>query len=113
MPGYHEAPGEPVEPGKMASSRARELASALGKSAIEFARLVGCHYSQDTDIVIFDVEVELPQRLTHPIRPFERLAVLFDHDDADMPEVLALRDGFPWVPHVNLRNFEQPRSLCL
>ena len=113
MAGYHEAIGEPIESGKMASSKARELALALGGSAIEFASLVGCHATSETDIVIFDAEVELPQRLAYPILPSERLAVLFDHDDVDMPEVLALREGFPWVPHVNLRDFEQPRSLCL
>jgi len=30
-----------------------------------------------------------------------------------MPEVLALREDFPLVPHLNLRREEKPRSLCL
>ena len=94
-------------------AQSAELASALEDSSIEFARLVGCRTAQGTDIIIFDAEVEVPQRLAYPIQPFERLAVLFDRDDADMPEVLALREDFPQTPHVNLRDFELPRSLCL
>lgn len=113
MTSYLETLGEPVERGELASPRARLLADALADSTIEFARPIECRADQNFDVVIFDVEVELPQRLVHPIRSFERIAVLFDPNDRDTPEVLALREDFPWVPHVNLRPFERPRSLCL
>ena len=67
-----------------------------------------------TETLVIEVEVELPQRnRIHDIRRFERVAVIFDPTDELVPEVLALRADFPHVPHLNLRSFELPRSLCL
>lgn len=66
------------------------------------------------EIVVLDVDVELPQRRVHDIRHRERLAVVFPPGDAWQPDVLALRSDFPVsVPHLNQRDRGLPRSLCL
>ena len=47
MAKYLDIPGEPIAPGTMVSLKARELASALKDSSIEFARLVGRRTARD------------------------------------------------------------------
>ncbi len=93
--------------------RARELAERLAASEIPFARLLSLSESNGTGIVTLEVDVELAQDRVYDIRPRERISVEFCHDDAQAPEVLALRSSFPLVPHLNLRPSELPRSLCL
>src|SRR5690606_11683758 len=88
---YLEPPGQPVERGELSSPRARQLAVALADSTIEIARLAECRSDQAFALVFFDVEVDVPQRPVAPTRPFERIAVLFDPNDRDTPEALALR----------------------
>lgn len=65
------------------------------------------------ETVIFDLKVERPNNVVADIRYEERVAVQFDEKDTDHPEVLALRDDFPTLPHTNLRSEPKPISLCL
>ena len=65
------------------------------------------------DVIVFDIEPERPQKLHNDIRGLETVAVLFGDDDQLYPEVLALREDFPMVPHVNRRPLEFPGNLCL
>lgn len=65
------------------------------------------------EIIVFDAEVEIGQRVHHDIRGIERIAAVFTSEDNATPEVLALREDFPQVPHLNPGLFEMPRSLCL
>jgi len=74
-------------------------------SLVEIRRI-----ANGTEIIIFDTEVEVGQRTVHDIRSKERIAVGFIPEDNVFPEVLALREDFPKVPHVNLRPAEKPRS---
>jgi hypothetical protein len=79
-----------------------------------FITLIETKCQEDgTEVIIFDAEVELGQRVFNDIRPIERVALLFNGFDIDFPEVLVLRRDFPRVPHLNLRLNEFPRSLCL
>ena len=107
------ARGEPCDDSTSFAPRARKLAELLRASEIPFARLVSLSKTEDTDIVTLEVDVELAQDRIHDIRLQERIAAEFPHDDARAPEVLALRRSFPLVPHLNLRDAEIPRSLCL
>ena len=107
------AKGEPCEDAALFAPRARELAELLQTGEIPFARLVSLSRTECADVVALEVEVELAQDRVHDIRPKERIAVEFLQDDARPPEVLALRSDFPCVPHLNLRDVEIPRSLCL
>ena len=81
---------------------------------LPYARFVECRrISADIETVVFDVDVQLGQRLIHDIRRVERIAATFQRADLYFPETLALRYGFPAVPHLNISTKQYPRSLCL
>ena len=105
--------GEIAEPSDLAFPKAQELKHLLQSDVNPFARLLECRKSEDQEIVVFEVDVESPQRPTHDIKHQERLAAVFFEGDQRQPEVLSLRPDFPLVPHLNLRTEELPRSLCL
>jgi len=110
---YHTAPGEVTTVSSLRVSKARELAGFLSEGLHQYATLVECRVLPDAEVVVFEVEVELPQIRIHPIERFERIAVIFSERDIQVPETLALREDFPLVPHLNLHAQEFPRSLCL
>lgn len=108
------------EPGSCSSTElqgvmARAFAEALARGLLPFARLEACRRYDVLEVVVFEVEVELVQRVVHDIRYVERLAVVFNTEAPnEAPEVLALREDFPVdAPHINLRRWAYPRSLCL
>jgi hypothetical protein len=92
--------------------KARELARVLITNP--YTRLIEARRDPSgNEIIIFETEVELGQRMKYDIRPVERIAIVIDVHDKKIPEVLALRSTFPRVPHLNLGTREIPRSLCL
>lgn len=115
---YLEAPGEPSSPPELLLPKAKDLANVLSSGRVPYVRFIECHKWVEAgemigEVVVFDVEVELSQRARHGIEPVERIAVTFWADDKRLPETEGLRDSFPLVPHLNLRQQELPRSLCL
>jgi len=112
--GNHAAPGTPIAVEELVVPKARELARVLQLSCIDHADLVGATRHRNDDVVIFDVEPKLHQVRVNAINCVERIAAVFSATDDHTPEVLALREDFPWVQqHLNLRDKEFPRSLCL
>src|SRR5437870_11766427 len=107
------APGKRVAISKLATSRARDLAEAL--ASLAYVRLLECRTGGDppVDYVIVELEVELPQYPVNDIRKSEVCAIAFPSTPGSSPDVLALREDFPQVPHLNLREQEFPRSLCV
>lgn len=104
-------------PDSLGRSDARSLAQRLVRG-VSFARLVECRRGTAGELVVMDVDVEVPQRPAYDIRLEERIGLWFDAADSsgvdNPPEVFALRDDFPGdAPHVNLRAHDYPRSLCL
>lgn len=102
----------------LALPRAAQLARALGSGRLAYVTLVECRTRTAAggaaeEVVVFDAELQRPQRPRHPIQRVERIAAVFSAADDFYPEVLALRADFPKVPHLNLRADEFPRSLCL
>lgn len=98
--------------------RAKALAEAAGARGLPYVKLVECRqftadFGDTAETVVFDVEVERPQRPVNDIRRVERISATFLPADRSYPEVLALRDDFPRVSHTNIRPAEFPRSLCL
>jgi proteasome lid subunit RPN8/RPN11 len=98
--------------------RAIALAEAVADHGLPYVEFVECRqYTLTTgdlaETVVFDVEVERPQKPANDIRKTERIAVTFVPSDSFYPEVLALRGDFPRVTHTNVRTTEYPRSLCL
>ena len=112
MTQFLEPEGDPIEPERLSLPRARAFMVALADHSNDYARLVECRTTAVSELVVFEVDVELGQIRTHPIQHRERLVAVFRDDDTT-PEVLALREDFPSVPHLNLRLHELPRSLCL
>lgn len=113
---YLPAPGESITIEELSIPKAQMVAHILQHGIIPFVQFVACcrlSQSGNAEVIVFDVEIELGQRKVHDIHRYERIAVIFNRDDTTYPEVLALRDDFPRVPHLNLRKDEFPRSLCL
>jgi hypothetical protein len=67
----------------------------------------------NTEVVIVDVEAQLPLKKEENIRRIERFAIVFQDHDLYAPLVLSLRSDFPEVVHLNPVGWELPRSLCL
>lgn len=96
--------------------KAQDFAEVLSKGTLPFVHFLECRRSIDDkkiDIVIFEVEIERSQKVVFDIRRKELIAVLFYSDKTILPEVLALRKDFPLAPHLNLRPWNYPKSLCL
>ncbi len=109
-------PGDSIDRDELTVQRARDVAQLIGAVSPPYVRLVECRRRTDAfdgDVLVLEVEVELPQRPLHDIRRHEPLAVTFLTDDRNYPEVEALRTDFPQVPHLNLRAGDTPKSLCL
>jgi len=102
--------------GALKCNKAKELAELLDSKALDYIHLNECRVLIEEpkfEIVIFTIEVERSQEIAHDIKAVETIAVLFDPSDKCTPEVFALREDFPKVPHTNLRLFDKPISLCL
>lgn len=114
---FAEAP-RVCAPRELRHPDARALARRLDVG-LPFARLVECRQGTACDLVVVDVEVETPQRPAYDIRFEERMAIWFAAEPSppgptSQPEVFALREDFPGnAPHINLRPYDYPRSLCL
>ena len=109
------APGDPLDPGALALDRAREVRDALDwypcVRLIEARRRVSG--DRHEEVLVVEIEAELPQDLVHDIRSPERVAVGFERSDRGYPAVLALRTEFPHVPHLYCSSAGEPRMLCL
>lgn len=101
-----------IEPSSITVPAAAGAVLSVTQSG-SYAALVECRATEGADIVVLDVEVERPQVPVHDIRAVERIAAVFPRDNGSLPEALALREGFPRVPHLNQRAETRPRSLCL
>lgn len=112
---YIDLKGEIADADAFEIPRSRQIASAITGGRLDFVRLVECRkiVGKSIEILVIDVEVERPQVIVNPILRSERLAVVLALADARYPEVLALRKGFPVVPHLNITYDEDTRSLCL
>ncbi len=108
--------GQIVPPSALKIPRATRLVKLLAQARLCYVRLIECRKigeDKPAETVVFEVEVERPRDLVHPICRFERVAATFMPDDNCYPEVIALRADFPRVPHLNLRETESPKNLCL
>lgn len=117
---YLDAPGAITAPGDLHIAKAQETVRALTGGALPFVEFVECRRvpsvaegGDGTEVVVFDVEVELSQLKSQDIHRRERVAVVYHPSDVATPEVLTLRADFPRVGHLNPRLVELPRSLCL
>lgn len=112
---YIQLPGAPVDASSLNIPRARAIVSVITEGRLDFVRFLECRRttSSSIEMLVIEVEVERPQEVVNDIRRVERLAVVLAPEDDSYPEVLALRKGFPEVPHLNASTDESTRSLCL
>lgn len=108
-----DPPGSPVETADLVTAKARGVVSLIESGRFNYFRVVETRRTSGADVVVVDVEPEVPQHPAALIHRVERLAcVLFDGDGA-MPLTLSLRSDFPEVPHLNLVDALSWPSLCL
>jgi len=65
------------------------------------------------EVLVIDIEPELPQDLVYEIASQERLSLSFLEGAPDAPTVTALREDFPRVLHLNSTAAGDPKSLCV
>ncbi len=110
---YCDVSGDLFRPNALEISKAKDLALSLSTERIDFARFVECRRRDETEVVVFDVDVEIAQVQCYPIKARERISASFTKEDDYAPVVHALRVDFPRVPHLNLHRQEYPRNMCL
>ncbi|MDB6024981.1 MAG: ThiF family protein [Verrucomicrobiales bacterium] len=119
IPQYLPAPGKKARRGLLITARAKGLVQFVetlgqgGVKIISVGRIAQAESVPGADVVELEIQVERPQTVVQDIRREERIAVVFSDLDDSYPEVLALRTDFPSVPHLNQRDVEFPKSLCL
>src|SRR6266540_4202616 len=114
-PARFPADGDLVAADGLQIQKAREVVSTLAGGLLPFIRLVeGRRTTAGDEVVVFDVEPEVPQHPAADIRRNERIATTFFKEDDRTPHVAALRRDFPRsLPHVNREPADRPASLCL
>ena len=109
------APGDRVDPEALEFDGACQVRDAL--DGYPFGRLIEARAAGSgggrVEVVVVEVEPELPQAFVYEIRPEERLAITFDEYGRRCPRVLALREGFPAMPHLNSTRAGAPKDLCI
>ncbi len=111
---HHEILGEPIRSDEAAIAKARELIEILITGVLPFLRLAKVKRRLDgSEVVIVEVNPEVPTQPAHDIRVAESIAVIFDPEDRMGPAALALRQDFPDVPHTFLVPAGSMKSLCL
>lgn len=103
--------GDPSSQDELKIPKARALAEAI--TAFQFASLLEVRHKDQSEGLIVEFQVELPQSPPVPILPRERIAIEIDPNDNIAPQVYALRKDFPETPHQNLTPPNQPKALCL
>jgi hypothetical protein len=110
---YYPVVGEPAEAGSLRLPKAVELVQLLRQPALPHVRLVGCQQFDNYELVVVDVEAEVPQYPVHDVRSVERVAIGFGPADTEHQTILALRRDFPLVPHLHFGAEGVARALCL
>ncbi|GAA4422351.1 Mov34/MPN/PAD-1 family protein [Bremerella cremea] len=110
--------GEIIEASSLRIPRALALAAVVEKGTHPYVKLVECRRIEGKDIdvleaVVFDVEVERPQRIANDIKREERIAVSFTAGDDSSPVVMAMREDFPRVSHTNATRKGLACVLCI
>lgn len=109
---WRDPPGQTsIDSHALEIAKAKEFYAAI--RVHPYANSLECRRGDAQEIIVFEVEVEVPQRPVFEIRKTERLAAIFTPDNANYPEVVSLRPDFPPIPHLNLRPIGASPSLCL
>ena len=111
---FLEISGKRISSNELSIKKAHDLALAIQSEDNPHVSLLECKcLSNEEEVVIFEIEIELGQKRVYEILNTERIGICFDSMDKKAPKVLALRKDFPLTPHQFLKEEEFPRNLCL
>lgn len=107
--------GTEIETSSLSLEKAQRFAELLRACGDDlYASLQSVRRTEDgTEIVVFTVNVERPQKLVHDIKRVEWLQAAFEQAENRPPLVSLLRKNFPLVPHTNLTPKDNPKQACL
>jgi hypothetical protein len=106
--------GKPIDENDLPPGPAKDLAQAIrhrNDSTVDLGEIRFDEASGQT-VLFARIEVQRPQKLAHPIRQVEPIAILFSAKDL-RPGVFSARDDFPDTPHQNWVPQGFPASLCI
>ncbi len=106
-------PGNLIDKTELEIPKAKEIIAALND--IPYFKFIESRKIQEPyeEIIVFDVSLNITQKIINDIHRIERIAVVFTREDIYQPQVLTLRDDFPQTPHMNLMREEKPKNICL
>lgn len=106
--------GDPCPDDRFSSIYSKAFVKFLrGPDVNGTARIISCRSSEVAETVICEIDVVLPQHPLADIQEKELVACRFPTGRCNSPDVSALRDSFPRLPHQNLQAEGKPKSLCL
>lgn len=113
---YHELAGfAPADRAALRLQHALELSNAIERNRdVSLLRVLRSTDGSDREALVVDVECdEIPNRNSVGLRSPERLAIVVGAGGNSPPAVLALRQDFPRVMHLNATPAGEPQSMCL
>lgn len=115
MPGFNVDNLNDLE--EISYSRSKSLVNAISNNEyFEYhgAKLLGNKDVSYAEILIVTLTCDgVPDANTFGINYRERLCIVVNSDENDIPEVWALREDFPSLPHMNDRLASMPNNICL
>ncbi|MCW8087711.1 ThiF family adenylyltransferase [Sabulicella glaciei] len=93
-------------------AEARAVAEFMRRYGAPAGSFVEGRRRGDQELVILDLLTAAPQRPVYPIRPAERIGILFARENAQ-PFVTMLRDDFPDTEHQQLVPEGMPAAICI
>lgn len=111
---WWESFGTEISANNLAIPRARALAQAAERGLLIGGRLSAIKVSKDKlhEAILLELDVERPQDSAVDIKRREPITIVFQQKDS-LPEVRAVRTGFPRTIHQNYSNPSEPPWLCI
>ena len=106
--------GTEISTSDLTIPRARALAQVAERGLLIAGRLSAIKVSKDKlhEAILLELDVERPQDSVVDIKRREPIAVVFQQNDT-LPEVRAVRTGFPRTIHQNFSASSEPPWLCI
>ena len=104
--------GEPLAADAAAIPDVCALVQFIQRHAVHLATTIEVRRKENLELVVLDFRTGRPQQSAYPIRPVERLGVLF-FANGEMPLVFMLRDDFPDTEHQQLVPEGFPKAICI
>lgn len=105
-----------IDASRLQSELARRTIAILPNRQYELVSIGRYESSSEglCDVIVADCTNEgVASKNSYGIQIRERLALVFPHNTTKAPQVRALRDTFPTVPHLNYVPTNEPASLCM